>query len=33
MTNSAIPTHGQLKDQKRGWHRCYDNLEHALETT
>ena len=30
MTNSAIPTDGQLKSQERGWHVCYDNLERLL---
>jgi hypothetical protein len=30
MTNSAIPTDGDVRDQERGWHRCYDNLERAL---
>lgn len=32
MTNSAIPTDDQLKDQEEGWNRCYDNLERALAT-
>ena len=30
MTNSAIPTDERLRDQQRGWHVCYDNLEHVL---
>lgn len=30
MTNSAIPTDGRLKDQQRGWHQCYDNLDRVL---
>jgi uncharacterized protein YndB with AHSA1/START domain len=30
MTNSAIPTDGRLRDQERGWHVCYDNLERVL---
>ena len=30
MTNSAIPTDGQLRGQERGWHVCYDNLERVL---
>jgi uncharacterized protein YndB with AHSA1/START domain len=30
MTNSAIPTGGQLEDQERGWRVCYDNLERLL---
>ena len=30
MTNSAIPTDGQLEDQERGWRVCYDNLERLL---
>ncbi len=30
MTNSAIPTDGRLKDQERGWHTCYDNLDRLL---
>ena len=30
MTNSAIPTDGQLTDQERGWRVCYDNLERLL---
>jgi len=30
MTNSAIPTDGQLKSQECGWHVCYDNLERLL---
>lgn len=30
MTNSAIPTDGGLKDQARGWHTCYDNLDRLL---
>jgi len=30
MTNSAIPTDGQLESQRRGWHVCYDNLERLL---
>jgi uncharacterized protein YndB with AHSA1/START domain len=32
MTNSAIPTDGDVRDQRRGWHRCYDNLERVLRT-
>jgi uncharacterized protein YndB with AHSA1/START domain len=30
MTNSAISTDGRLEDQRRGWQRCYDNLERVL---
>lgn len=30
MINSAVPTDGRLKDQERGWHRCYDNLDRLL---
>lgn len=30
MTNSAIPTDGGLKEQERGWHICYDNLDRLL---
>jgi uncharacterized protein YndB with AHSA1/START domain len=30
MTNSAIPSDGALKSQRRGWHLCYDNLERLL---
>ena len=30
MTNSAIPTDGRLRDQERGWHVCYDNLDLVL---
>lgn len=30
MTNSAVPTDGRLKDQERGWHTCYDNLDRLL---
>lgn len=30
MTNSAIPTDGRLKDQERGWHTCYGNLDRVL---
>ncbi|HYX86988.1 MAG TPA: SRPBCC domain-containing protein [Gaiellales bacterium] len=30
MTNSAIPTDGRLRDQERGWHVCYDNLDRVL---
>lgn len=29
-TNSAIPTDGRLKDQERGWHTCYGNLDRVL---
>lgn len=32
MTNSAIPTGDDVRDQDRGWRRCYDNLERALRT-
>jgi len=31
MTNSAIPTDCRLKDQERGWHTCYDNLDRVLD--
>jgi uncharacterized protein YndB with AHSA1/START domain len=30
MTNSAITTDGRLKDQERGWHTCYGNLDRVL---
>jgi uncharacterized protein YndB with AHSA1/START domain len=30
MTNSAIPTDRRLKDQERGWHVSYDDLDRAL---
>ena len=30
MTNSAIPTDGRLKDQERGRHTCYGNLDRVL---
>jgi uncharacterized protein YndB with AHSA1/START domain len=32
MTNSAIPSDDQRRDQQRGWRRCYDNLERTLAT-
>jgi uncharacterized protein YndB with AHSA1/START domain len=31
MINSGIPTDERRNDQERGWHRCYDNLDRALE--
>jgi uncharacterized protein YndB with AHSA1/START domain len=32
MTNSAIPTDGEVSGQERGWHRCYDNLDRELQS-
>ena len=32
MTNSAIRSDSLRRDQERGWHRCYDNLDRALGT-